>query len=599
MTRSREETEPIRGSALHVAGAVVLEANQAVVDRQEASSSTISRIMAKDPVKAARRLAARPVLADMRQQRRALPSPLSELLGYVIKNLFDPGLGATKAWSAVGISDHTLSEAFRAATDFTLGRYIKHWRLVVADRMLRMGKGIHPTQVSWSVGISSYHTFAAGYEKLFGEKPEATYRKAGPPAIDYLEWRRGVYGELGPEEAWEFHQAWTRLYPSVDERLRQHYGQANADEPFFEYDGRRQEQLTAEGVWQKLRALPFEEQKRRVRGIKFHSTAFFDLLREKSREEGRRDRRRGIEVAELALANLEGSVKLFGERIHDLRALGWAWLGNAHVLALDFSAAEAAFVESDESWTRLRKHQDQRVLARICNLKGTFRMIQCRYDEGLALVERSRSIFGMMSDAHGEARALIQSASILGYSGRLKESIAALERAIELIDAQQDRYLAFSASTNLANAQVRQGRYGAASRNLSKAREYCEQLDHPAGWFEIDWVDGDLSEGLGELSQARQLYQRARTGFAEAREGVIVGLLDIDLAFICAQLGKWEEAVEHIAEALPLLANSRFGKETTAALKLLADSLEAGEVRRRVLRDARNLLRQDPITTLG
>ncbi len=73
--------------------------------------------------------------------------------------------------------------------------------------------------------------------------------------------------------------------------------------------------------------LPFETQEREIRRHVFHSTALFDLLRRRLREEGLEDRRRGIRLGELALVSLERSEPVFGERIHDLRALGWAWLG--------------------------------------------------------------------------------------------------------------------------------------------------------------------------------------------------------------------------------------------------------------------------------
>ncbi len=290
--------------------------------------------------------------------------------------------------------------------------------------------------------------------------------------------------------------------------------------------------MTAEGLWQKLRGRPFEEQKRLIRGVRFHSTVLFDLLREKSREVGRRDRRRGVEVAELALISLEGSEDIFGDRIHDLRALGWAWLGNAHALVPSLSTAEEAFEKADSAWAVMRKHEDQLVLARICNLKGKLRMLQRRYDDGLRLVDRSSALFATAKDHHGEARALIQGAAIHGYSDRPEESIAALERAVELIDAEADRYLAFAASTNLANVHARRGRYQEALSVLAEARVHCGRLDHPVAQHEINWVNGDIGSGLGDLSAAEGLYLKARAGFSEARDLRSIALLDLDLAVL-------------------------------------------------------------------
>lgn len=41
-----------------------------------------------------------------------------------------------------------------------------------------------------------------------------------------------------------------------------------------------------------------------------------------------------------SLISLEDSDQIFGERIHDLRAHGWAWLGNAHRLIRPSSSSQ-------------------------------------------------------------------------------------------------------------------------------------------------------------------------------------------------------------------------------------------------------------------
>jgi hypothetical protein len=106
-------------------------------------------------------------------------------------------------------------------------------------------------------------------------------------------------------------------------------------------DGGDYERFRADQLWQRIRALPFADQKRDVRDHLFRSTVLFDLLRKKSREEGRKDREQGVEIARLALVSLERHEEVFGDRIHDLRALGWeaACLGGA--AAADLAGLEA------------------------------------------------------------------------------------------------------------------------------------------------------------------------------------------------------------------------------------------------------------------
>ena len=82
----------------------------------------------------------------------------------------------------------------------------------------------------------------------------------------------------------------------------------------------------------------------------FPTPALFDLLRRKSRQEGRRDRRFGIHLAELALLSLRRCEEAWTDRGYDLRAVGLAELGNAKRLATDLTAAEGEFVSCWAEW---------------------------------------------------------------------------------------------------------------------------------------------------------------------------------------------------------------------------------------------------------
>ncbi len=346
--------------------------------------------MSRDRVQEALKIAAAPTLEEMRAERERLPPKLAKVITYLTHHLSEVKLNATRAWKRAGIADHSLSPAFREATGWTLRQYIERLRLEVADRMIRTAPDVELGWISLAVGYEHHGTFLNAYGKWLRETPTAARSDPGPPEIDYLTWRRGWRGRLDVGESWRVFEAWLRIYPAVEERLRELYGSPTVPaEPWIEVDGERYERWLAEGFWQELRGLSFDEQRRRIRRVRFHSTAFFDLLRKRSREQGRRDRRRGVELAELALASLEGCEDIFGDRMHDLRALGWAWLGNAHRLALDLPAASAAFDHSDAHWSAAGVRHEPRVAAEIDFLKGTLQMCQRSYAPALELVDRS------------------------------------------------------------------------------------------------------------------------------------------------------------------------------------------------------------------
>ncbi len=394
----------------------------------------------------------------------------------------------------------------------------------------------------------------------------------------------------------EYHEQYLRIYPHV---ARHAQTPADAEpEPKLVVDGPRSDRLTAEGVWQEIRDLPFEEQQRLVRGYLFHSTTLFDLLRERSRQEGRKSRRRGIEIARLALVSLEDGDAFFGDRIHDLRALGWAWLGNAHRLAGDLEAADAAFQKADHECSETRAQRDQLVFASICDLKGTLRMFQRDYAEARRLLNQSCYLLRESGDQHGEALALVQRATIHVYAGRLADALKDLEAAASLIDEREQIDLAFAVRGILANALARAGDYPAAVRELGRARRLCCEVDNPLGIHKLDWIDGFIKERGGDLEAAERFYASARAGFGNAGESRYFGLISVDLMVVHSKQDAWASILELAPEALPILKSLSLHSETVAAVRLLAQAVGKNSLSRRLVKDLRELLHQDPLARL-
>ncbi|MCP3957032.1 MAG: hypothetical protein GY719_04185 [bacterium] len=423
---------------------------------------------------------------------------------------------------------------------------------------------------------------------------EVPRERSAPPLIDdetSLEAGRGLLDE---DALVRYVEDLLRIYPTAAKRIR--IGTRPDPEPLIIVDGAQSDQLKAEGLWLKIRDLPFEEQCQKVRRYRFCSTVLFDLLREVSRREGRQSRRRGVEAAELALISLESSDRVFGQRIHDLRALGWAWLGNAHRLALDFSAAAAAFEQADREWSKPRAKRDLSVLGHICLRKGALRMMRREYVEATEDVNRSCSLFRQSNQTRDEALALIQRATIHIYAGKLAEAIEDLREAAGLIDEDEERQLAFAVRGNLANALARAGQAQSAVKELDRARQLNRAINDPLGTIKLDCIAGDLSEVQGDLERAKRFYQGARAGFRDAEEPRYFGLVSVDLMTIHSQQGDWERVGVLAAETLPILGSLSLHAETVAAVGLLAEAVEARSLSCRLLSDLRTALRQDPLT---
>ncbi len=527
--------------------------------------------------------AAAPTLERIRRDRLRLSHRLAKLLVYVEEHLLDPQLSATRAWQAAGIRDHTLSVEFRDITGTSLKLYIEGARIEIADRLLR-SSDLEIGVIGREVGYSYHTTFTAAYRRCMGKTPsQARIAPSICGASDPLA------GELSTSEAWVYLK-----------RLRQAYPELETPPPRRTIvDGQRYEQLYAEDLWRRIRDLSPEEKRKEVRAFLFCSPVFFDLLRRKSRLEGRCDRQRGIELAKLALISLEDSEEAHGDKIHDLRALGWAWLGNAHRLALDFVAAEQSFAVADEEWRQPRAEVDQKIVGEICFLEGSLRMFQRRYEEALELVDRSRWIARAYGNRSGEAEALIQAASIHTYSSRLEAAITTLGAAQNALNCEEDLHLAFIGSANLANLLARGGDYCEATEALDIAKSLHSGLEDPLGVPQLQWIEANIRHGLGEVGAAERLYLEAEAGFEEFGHNTYQALTCLDRAILHTESKQWDVAFSMATKIVPVLRSLELYPETTTAIAMLAKALLEIELSQQVLQGVRHSMRLDPLVQLA
>lgn len=548
--------------------------------------------MSQDPHQEALRAAAAPTLERIRNDRKQAPVGLKAVFTVVARELFRRKMSAKHAWETAEIHDHRKTAGFKAVTGKSLKAYIRHKLIEVADVLIKT-TDLPLGRISGLLGYGYHATFIDNYVKERGKLPSEVPRSAPKrPLIDDATSSRAGRGDLSPEEAVSYHEQFLRIYPHVGRHVR---SPETAPEPLIVIGDARTDGLTAEGLWQKIRELPLEEQKRHVRRFLFHSTVLFDLLRQKSRLEGRKSRPRGIELAELALVSLEKSDEVFGERIHDLRALGWAWLGNAHRLALDFSEADIAFEQADLEWFIVRGQRDPCVLASICDLKGTLRMFQRNYDEAQQLLDRSVHLLRESGDQHGVALALVQRAALHGYARRLPDSLRDLREAAGLIDEREQRALAFATRGNLANSLTKAADYAAAEIELARARRLLSETDYPLGAHIVDWIEGFIREGCDDLNAAAGLYASARTGFVDADDQNCVALISVDLMVVQSKRDAWESVMNLATDALPILESQRLHRETVVAVGLLAQAVSTNSFSCRLLQELRELLLHDPL----
>lgn len=546
----------------------------------------------RDRADDALRKAAAPTLERIRKDRKmeGLPEQVRRLLAHFEAKLFDRRLNVTSARKELKIGDHSVSTEFGSRLGSTPSQYLRQRRLETAARMLAATR-LKERRIARAVGFTSYDTFYKNF-KAWAGKPPSEGREDPVPEIDLPTWHRVFRGELTPEEAEQLIDELRRVYPDAAPAPPCRNGDLR---PRTVIDGAGYERFQAADLWQRIRALPGDEQRREMQGYLFRSTVFFDLLRTKSREAGRKDREHGIHLAELALASLEGHDEVFGERIHDLRALGWAWLANARRLALDFDGAEAGFISAEREWSVSRAEKDLTIHARIQLLEGGLRMCQRRYPEALERLDESIRLAQLQGNAAVQAEALIQRASVKGYMDKPQASIDDVQSALGL--DVKDPYLTFIGTLNLVNLLARVGRAHEAAKTVGSAKALSASFGRLAE-FQTHWVEAIVRHALGERKAAEALYSQVWSGFATIGDLPSFALVSLEMSLFCIEENRSVRAVAFARGAVPILQTLKLGREALAAIDLLARELEASRVTELLLRETLQFLSKEPLAQL-
>jgi AraC-like DNA-binding protein len=523
-----------------------------------------------------------------------LPTAARKLLAYIEGHLFDSDLNVGTWRRQAQVRDNSATILFRHYVGLSLQDYMATLRLETAARMLA-ATDLSENLIACAVGYQVYRTFERRYLVWCGRKPSQDRDPAASPQTRPGLLQRAMRGQLESEEVQALLGNVYRRHPD----LRPEPEPAAAQIPRLVVDGREFERFQAEQIWKQVRTLGFEEQQRTLQTYLFRSTDLFDLLRRKSREEGRKDRQRGVDIARLALVSLDGHGEVFGQRIHDLRALGWAWLANARRLMLDFEGAEKDLKRCADVWSASRPERDLEIAAEIRFLEAALRTHQRRYKEALEQVEESIRLSELAEIAVARAQALTLRASVMGYMDRLQESASDLQLAASLIEGRNEPFLHLAVSSNLANTQMRLGDLESASASLSLAKSWCRKLENRLAWHEIQHLDGNLSELLGDATAAATSFQEALEGFLSAEEPNLAALVALDLAVLDLLHGRQRRAVELTRWSIPILQAMQLHEETLAAIELLASESAAKRIDRSVLTEVVRSLHLDPLVRVN
>ncbi|HKH49910.1 MAG TPA: tetratricopeptide repeat protein [Thermoanaerobaculia bacterium] len=336
--------------------------------------------------------------------------------------------------------------------------------------------------------------------------------------------------------------------------------------------------LEAPALRDQLHRHSFERQKALVADTsRFKSWGLAELLCLQSEEEAAGDPKKAAEIAEIAVA----VALALGENepaekhwLHLLRAYAYAHLANARRAEGNLWAAEDAFIVADSWWTPAFQDVGD-VLgyeARFLAFKASLRRDERRFEDALDLIEEA-----LEADAPSSLKV-----RILINKAKTYEEIGDLETAIEVLkeaeshaqEGDRDPRVLLCLAQNRLDYLSKAERYMEAKLALADVEEIARELGTRLDRLRLRWTDARITRGLGNTEEAIASLQEVHENLVA--EGLLydAALLALELALVFTEIHQPSGTKEWVKAALPILTSLSVGRETLAAVSLLAKAVE-------------------------
>lgn len=533
--------------------------------------------------------AALPVFLRIQADIDRVSARLRPLLLTVKQLLFEKSFKVGVLWRKHRIRDRNAASFFREL-DTTPHRYILGARMEVAEALL-LRTNLPIRRIAGLVGYGNDMTFRRAFKSWKGINPSEVRQRVArreEPGFDKV-LADGVAGRLSPTQTLE-----------LASRLKVVMLELRAQEKSLPHDlgsslhppDRCESYQVELFVLPRLAGLSFADQRQEIlRSRPFATSALFDALHQRSRDEGRQDRRRGVELAQLALESVEVNAGSLGPLYHVLRPQAWAWLGNAHRLNLDFLAADRAI---DRALQALHSTDEAFASAIVHLCQGTLRTFQRRHEEAVQTFDIAfRFLEGTKAEAW-QVRTLILRAAALGYAERFDESLTTLWRAESLPGADHEHF-SFLLPHTIVTVLVRANR-------CTEAKERLRELDPTRGFgasrWRVRWLEAYLAHGDGELLESEAKYLAAVRELEDLEEPLDHAVVLLDLAVLYADLKRSVDLLSICKTIYRFFDSLRLHEETSVSIRLLGQAILEERVSRDLLRRLRSSLNRDPLAWL-
>ncbi len=276
----------------------------------------------------------------------------------------------------------------------------------------------------------------------------------------------------------------------------------------------------------------------------------------------------GIARLAVSLTNVLDEDHYGSERVEDLRARSWAFVGNAQRIRFELDGAEKSL---ETAFAHLRQGTgDILERALLFEIRASLLRAQRRLPEAERLLFRALRLYREIGEACRAGRVLVSITVVYEAAGTPERSIPLLYEALELIDdGREPRRLRWNVYHNLITALAESGRFMEAQRLFIQARPLYAAF--PDGYTQNrrHWVAGRITRGLGQAREAEAHLRAAWEGFIASGETFASALVSLELATLYAEQNRTAELKKIAEEMLTIFSSGRIHREALAALSFL------------------------------